>query len=79
MKILPNSAFGQTVLLIGLLLLINQVVTYISIAIYVIQPNSQQINQLLAKQVKVVFIDVDRKSTRLNSSHVVRSRMPSSA
>ena len=58
MKILPNSAFGQTILLIGILLLINQVVTYISIAIYVIQPNSQQINQLLAKQVKVVFIDV---------------------
>ncbi|MFB1015001.1 MAG: two-component system sensor histidine kinase EnvZ [Alteromonadaceae bacterium] len=65
MKILPNSAFGQTVLLIGLLLLINQVVTYISIAIYVIQPNSQQINQLLAKQVKVVFIDVtDAKFSR---------------
>lgn len=58
MKILPNSAFGQTVLLIGLLLLINQVVSYISIAVYIIQPNSQQINQLLAKQVKVVFIDV---------------------
>ncbi len=59
MKILPNSAFGQTVLLIGLLLLINQVVSYISIAVYIIQPNSQQINQLLAKQVKVVFIDVE--------------------
>lgn len=59
MKVLPKSAFGQTVLLIGLLLLINQVVTYISIALYVIQPNSEQINQLLAKQVRVVFIDVE--------------------
>jgi len=58
MKILPRSAFGQTVLLIGVLLLINQVVSYISIALYIIQPNSQQINQLLAKQVRVVFIDV---------------------
>ncbi len=58
MKILPRSAFGQTVLLIGLLLLINQVVSYISIVLYIIQPNAQQINQLLAKQVKVVFIDV---------------------
>ena len=30
---------------------------------------------------KVVFpaIDLDRKSTRLNSSHITRSRMPSSA
>lgn len=58
MKILPRSAFGQTVLLIGVLLLLNQVVSYISIALYVIQPNSQQINQLLAKQIRVVFIDV---------------------
>lgn len=62
MKILPRSAFGQTVLLIGILLLINQVVSYISIAIYILQPNSQQINQLLAKQVKVVFIEIDDPS-----------------
>jgi two-component system osmolarity sensor histidine kinase EnvZ len=58
MKILPRSAFGQTVLLIGLLLLINQIVSWVSIALYIIQPNSQQIHQLLAKQVRVVFIDV---------------------
>lgn len=58
MKILPRSAFGQTVLLIGVLLLVNQIVSYISIALYIIQPNSHQINQLLAKQVRVVFIDV---------------------
>ncbi|TKB46669.1 two-component system sensor histidine kinase EnvZ [Thalassotalea mangrovi] len=57
MRILPRSAFGQTVLLIGFLLLINQVVSYVSVAVYVINPNLQQINQLLAKQVKVVFID----------------------
>ncbi|WP_448213568.1 two-component system sensor histidine kinase EnvZ [Colwellia sp. MEBiC06753] len=59
MKILPRSAFGQTVLLIGFLLLINQVVSYVSIALYIIQPNFQQINELLAKQVRVVFIDVE--------------------
>ncbi len=58
MKLLPRSAFGQTVMLIGLLLLVNQVVSYISIALYVIQPSAQQINELLAKQVRVVFIDV---------------------
>lgn len=58
MKLLPRSAFGQTVFLIGFLLLINQVVSYISIALYIIQPSSQQINELLAKQVRVVFIDV---------------------
>ncbi|MFD2165451.1 two-component system sensor histidine kinase EnvZ [Thalassotalea euphylliae] len=58
MKILPRSAFGQTVLLIGFLLLINQVVSYVSIALYIIQPNFKQINELLAKQVRVVFIDI---------------------
>lgn len=57
MRVLPRSAFGQTVLLIGMLLMLNQVVSYISIALYIIQPYSQQMNQLLAKQVRVVFID----------------------
>ena len=59
MKILPRSAFGQTVLLIGFLLFINQIVSYISFAIYVFDPHQKQINQLLAKQVRVVFIDID--------------------
>ncbi|WP_440877175.1 two-component system sensor histidine kinase EnvZ [Thalassotalea sp. PLHSN55] len=58
MKIVPRSAFGQTVLLIGVLLLVNQVVSYVSIALYIIQPSSHQINQLLAKQIRVVFIDL---------------------
>ena len=64
MKILPRSAFGQTVLLIGFLLFVNQVVSYISFALYVIEPNQQQINQLLAKQIRVVFIDI--KDARLS-------------
>jgi len=64
MKILPRSAFGQTVLLIGVLLLINQVVSYISMAVYILQPNSQQINQLLAKQIRAVLIDVDDPMVR---------------
>jgi len=59
MKILPRSAFGQTVLLIGFLLLINQVVSYVSFILYIIEPSQQQVNELLAKQVKVVFIDID--------------------
>ena len=28
---------------------------------------------------KVALVDADRKSTRLNSSHIQKSRMPSSA
>ena len=31
------------------------------------------------KQVTALLLAADRKSTRLNSSHVKRSRMPSSA
>lgn len=58
MKILPRSAFGQTILLIGVLLLINQAVSLVSIMVYIIQPQSDQVDQLLAKQVRVVFLDV---------------------
>lgn len=59
MKLLPRSAFGQTFLLIGCLLFVNQIFSYISFAIYVFNPHQQQINQLLAKQIRVVFIDID--------------------
>ena len=33
----------------------------------------------LANRLRMAFADLDRKSTRLNSSHVSESRMPSSA
>ena len=52
MRFLPKSAFGQTVLLIGMLLLINQVVSYLSVTYYFIRPTSAQINSLLATQVQ---------------------------
>ncbi|MDP5033207.1 MAG: two-component system sensor histidine kinase EnvZ, partial [Paraglaciecola sp.] len=60
MRLLPKSAFGQTVLLIGMLLLINQIVSYLSVTYYFIRPSYQQINNLLATQIKLVFIE-DRK------------------
>ena len=60
MRILPKSAFGQTVMLIGVLLLINQVVSYLSVTYYFIRPNYQQINSLISTQIKMVFLeDVD--------------------
>jgi len=55
MRLIPHSAFGQTVLLIGALLLINQIVSYVSVTYYFIQPSYQQINSLLATQVKSVL------------------------
>ncbi len=61
MKLLPRSAFGQTVFLVGSLLLINQIVSYIVILIYIFDPSVQQINSLMASQVKVIFIDEKNK------------------
>lgn len=55
MSIFPKSAFGQTVLLIGALLLVNQVVSYLSVTYYFIQPSYQQINSLVATQVDTLF------------------------
>ncbi len=66
MRLFPRSAFGQTVFLIGLLLLINQLVSYLSVAFYVIKPTTQQINHLIAKQIKVVFIDVGHQQMVLS-------------
>lgn len=54
MRILPTSAFGQTVLLIGVLLLINQVVSYLSVTYYFVRPTTQQISSLLATQVQSI-------------------------
>ena len=53
-KFLPKSAFGQTVLLIGVLLLINQVVSYLSVTYYFIKPSYQQINSLIATQIAML-------------------------
>ncbi|MBE0364283.1 two-component system, OmpR family, osmolarity sensor histidine kinase EnvZ [Pseudoalteromonas ulvae UL12] len=59
MRIFPRSAFGQTVFLVGALLLINQIVSYISVTFYVVKPTIEQVNLMLAKQVKTVFIGVE--------------------
>jgi two-component system osmolarity sensor histidine kinase EnvZ len=67
MSLLPRSAFGKTVFLIGLLLLINQLVSYFLVAVYVIQPTLQQTNHLIAKQIKVVFIDIGAEESLLSA------------
>lgn len=72
MRILPRSAFGQTVFLIGLLLLINQLVSYLSVALYVIKPTTQQINHLIAKQIRVVFLDVGHGNPVISADLAVR-------
>ena len=59
MRLLPKSAFGQTVLLIGVLLLINQVVSYLSVTMYFIRPSYEQINSLIATQAATLKTHVD--------------------
>lgn len=56
-RIWPRSAFGQTVLLIGSLLLVNQLVSYLTVAFYVIKPSYQQMAHLAANNIKLVFAD----------------------
>lgn len=56
-RIVPRSSFSQTVMLIGCLLLTNQLVSYLSVAVYFIKPSYQQITQLVARQVKLIFVD----------------------
>lgn len=55
MRILPSSAFGRIALLVGVLLLINQWVSYLSISWYVAQPSMKQLVQLLASDVKTAM------------------------
>ena len=67
MKLLPKSAFGQTVLLIGMLLLINQIVSLVSVTFYFVSPNVQQLNNLLATQIKMAFVnEIDSENPQLD-------------
>ncbi len=76
-SILPASTFGQTALLIGILLFINQLVSYLSVTHYFIGPSYQQINQLISNQVQTLFLqDIDKLSEqdvwRLNKATGIR-------
>ncbi len=69
MRILPRSAFARTVALIACLLLINQVISYVMVGLYVVKPSMQQISSVVARQVQgVLLIDDWLSSSRLNSA-----------
>ncbi|NVK22858.1 MAG: two-component system sensor histidine kinase EnvZ [Kangiellaceae bacterium] len=55
MRILPKTAFGRIALLVGFLLIINQLVSYLSISWYVAQPSMKQLVQLLSSDVKTAL------------------------
>lgn len=55
-------------MLIGVLLLINQVMSYWSVTYYITRPNYEQINSLLATQVKMVFLEgIDHQDPELQN------------
>ncbi|MFC3122644.1 two-component system sensor histidine kinase EnvZ [Agaribacter flavus] len=56
MPFIPKSTFAQTALLIGGLLLINQLVSYLSVTYYFINPSYTQINTLVSNQLSTLFI-----------------------
>ena len=61
MKLLPRGMFGRIALLIGALLLINQLISYYSVSIYIMQPFVRQIMHSVAMQVRVEAMGSDMK------------------
>ena len=87
--ILPAGVLGYIMLGTGmavfllflffLLLLLNGNAAHNAHRLLMLVPFKRVKSWLLAKEAGFLDTDVDRKSTRLNSSHITRSRMPSSA
>lgn len=55
MRLFPRSAFARTVALIAVLLLINQVVSYVMVGLYVVKPSMQQVSSVVARQVQGIL------------------------
>lgn len=72
MRLFPRSAFARTVALIAVLLLINQVVSYVMVGLYVVKPSMQQVSSVVARQVQGVLaldqwlseVDIDAQQQR---------------
>lgn len=52
MKYLPRTAFARTLVLLAGILIINQVVSYLMITMYVVKPSVQQLSYLVGKQIQ---------------------------
>lgn len=55
-----GSTFAQMLVLIGGLLVVNQLITYQMVRSYIIKPKYEQLMQQVANQVKIVFLDEPR-------------------
>ncbi|QIZ78406.1 two-component system sensor histidine kinase EnvZ [Ferrimonas lipolytica] len=72
---LPRSNFGQTVSLIGCLLLISQILSYWSLTMYVVKPTTQQIIELMARQVDFAFRDLQLDINHLTPLDALQVRL----
>ena len=90
MKSWPHSLLWRTFLLVALLMLLSVLAWFTIFRAYQEEPRARQMAQLIVSVVNLTRSaiinaaperrrDLDRKSTRLNSSHLKLSRMPSSA
>lgn len=72
MRLFPRSAFARTVALIAVLLLINQLVSYVMVGLYVVKPSMQQVSSVVARQVQGILaldqwlseVDIDAEQQR---------------
>jgi len=54
-RLFPSSAFGRISLLIGVLLLVNQAITYVSVTVYAIKPQMDLMISMVSKEAKGYF------------------------
>lgn len=52
MRFTPRTAFARTIALIAVILVINQIVSYLLITLYVVKPTVEQLSFLVARQVQ---------------------------
>lgn len=52
MSFLPRTAFARTMLLLASILVVNQVVSYLVVVLYVVKPSVQQLSYFVGKQIQ---------------------------
>ncbi|WP_113906963.1 two-component system sensor histidine kinase EnvZ [Aliidiomarina celeris] len=61
MRFAPRTAFARTIALIAFILVINQVVSYLLITMYVVKPTVEQLSFLVARQVQAHQIIAEQR------------------
>ena len=75
LRALANNKLRAFLTMLGIIIGVASVITMLAIG----QGSKKSIQQQISEMGSNMIIIQDRKSTRLNSSHSAKSRMPSSA